>query len=84
MVTSNICPKCGTNMHLVEDEGKPFYQCNACGYKTEILGLAEHECSKCGYGKSIMYYHGIVYGDEAPLVMYTCIKCGNVDREGVS
>jgi len=46
--------------------------------------LAEHECSKCGYDKAIMYYHGIVYGDEAPLVMYTCIKCGNVDREGVS
>lgn len=84
MPTLNICPKCGTNMLLEDENGTPMYACKACGYKTEILGLTEHECSSCGYNKSVMHYYGVIYGDEAPLVMYKCIKCGNVDREGVS
>ncbi len=84
MPAMDLCPKCGMKMGLHEEGDKVFFVCNNCGYKVEALGLTEHECSACGYGKSIMHYYGVIYGDEAPLVMYTCIKCGNVDREGVS
>lgn len=81
----NECPKCRVGMRPKEEEnGEVFLVCAICGYKRKLESTTEHECQKCGYNKAIITDVGVIIGDEQPVTLYRCIKCGKVEREGVS
>jgi len=71
-------------MKLTEEDNTIYLVCGVCGYKRKMENITERECRKCGYNKAIMTYIGIIIGDEQPLTLYKCVKCGHVEREGVS
>ena len=78
----NVCPKCNLGLKPVEENDIVFLKCSICGYKRELQGVAEHVCVKCGYGKATMTYIGVIRGDEEPVTLLKCLKCGNVERFG--
>ena len=81
----NECPKCMVGMRPKEDEsGEVFLVCAICGYKRKLENVTERVCTECGYGKATMNYIGVIIGDEQPVTLYRCLKCGHVEREGVS
>ena len=82
MAIPSICPKCETGLVNREEDGKPMLVCGVCGYKREVTVVTERACAACGYNKATVEFYGVIYGDEAPLVLYKCVKCGAVEREG--
>jgi DNA-directed RNA polymerase subunit M/transcription elongation factor TFIIS len=78
------CPKCRMVLSIIEENGEVYYHCAACGYKQLFPNWVDHECQKCGFGKAQLLFYGIIVGDEAPLSMYKCLKCGSVVRDGFS
>lgn len=84
MQIPNICPNCRIGLNPVDEGGKVMLRCARCGHSEEFKNFSKHECSACGYDKAVVTFYGVVIGDEPPLVLHKCIKCGNVDREGVS
>ena len=45
------------------------------------LQVTRHSCPKCGNGDAYLLFYGIVVGDEPPLIIYRCTRCGAVARE---
>ncbi len=43
--------------------------------------ISAHTCPKCGNEDAFVLFYGVIRGDEAPLIIYKCTKCGHVDRE---
>ncbi|MCL5430374.1 MAG: hypothetical protein M1504_02765 [Candidatus Marsarchaeota archaeon] len=84
MQIQNMCPKCGIACNFREEDGKVYMACGHCDYKSEFKNYTVHECKECGYDKAIITFYGVIIGDEPPLQLYKCLKCGFVDREGVS
>jgi DNA-directed RNA polymerase subunit M/transcription elongation factor TFIIS len=45
------------------------------------LRITKHSCPKCDNEKAFLLFYGVVVGDEAPLIIYRCTRCGAVARE---
>ncbi len=84
MTLPNICPKCNVGMRVKEENDDVFLVCGVCGYQRKMENITERTCAACGCNKAIMTYIGVVIGDEQPVTLYRCVRCGKVEREGVS
>ena len=78
------CSSCKMMLVYKELDGKVFLACPRCDFKKEFNNWTQHECQACGCDKAIITFYGVIYGDEQPLTMYKCIRCGTVEREGIS
>ena len=76
------CPKCHLVLNIKEEGDGVYYVCSNCGYRVPFPNWVHHDCRKCGCDKAELMFYGIVRGDEVPLTMYKCVRCGTVEREG--
>ncbi len=47
----------------------------------EVSGGYEFLCKKCGYNRAEAKELGEILGNEKSVTLFTCLKCGNVERE---
>ena len=78
------CSACKVLLVYREEEDKLFLACPNCGFKKQYNSWTPRACQKCGCEKAIITFYGVIIGDEQPLTLYKCVRCGTVEREGIS